>query len=188
MTLIKVTVVGLLKSLSVFEIISAEPDNGIFDNMITFEDSSIIIEHVHIASEDVFCGIIDDTKENITDFLLKNPSIAVTSVEEVIPSNVTFNFDPSPSRDTLKSQTIDADTYAKTQFFDSWEHIVTCTRSAVIDTIHAKLSALEPVHRLPLFRSLVHTHALYSSESTYAMWAYNLVGHDVHRDIGVYQS
>jgi hypothetical protein len=187
MTLIKVTVVGILKSLSNFDIISADPDCGIFDNMMTFENNPIIIEHVNIASEGVFCGIIDDTKENITNFLLNNPSIALTSVEEVTPSNVTFDFESPPIPGTSKPQPIDADTYAKTQFFDSWEDIVKCTRSAVINIIHDKLNALKPIHRLTAFRSLVHTHGLYSSESTHTMWKYNLMGDDTQRDMGALQ-
>jgi len=39
-----------------------------------------------------FNGVIDDTEENIKNFLSKNPLLVVSNIEEVIRPNVSFDF------------------------------------------------------------------------------------------------
>jgi|GEM_PF-2379931 len=92
MKLIKVVVFGLLSSLTKFEVVSANPEHGIFENMINSNDGELLLEHVNIMNDGSFNGVIDDTEENIKNFLSKNPLLVVSNIEEVIRPNVSFDF------------------------------------------------------------------------------------------------
>lgn len=92
MKLIKVVVCGLLSSLTKFEVVSANPEHGIFENMINSNDGELLLEHVNIMNDGSFNGVIDDTEENIKNFLSKNPLLVVSNIEEVIRPNVSFDF------------------------------------------------------------------------------------------------
>ncbi|WP_394222690.1 hypothetical protein [Alteromonas gracilis] len=92
MKMFKVSIFGLLISLSNFEIIRAEPLYGIYTDMINLNDGELLVDDVTLMNDGSFKGVMDASEECLKNFKMKNPLIFVNQIQEVKSSTVKFNF------------------------------------------------------------------------------------------------